>query len=144
MSYTKAELWTRFQEWYKEFSQLELAVDISRMNFPDDFFASMEPRVQKAYAAMAELEKGAIANPDEKRMVGHYWLRNPELAPTAEIRKEIEDMQAAIKDFAAQVHGGSMHGSKGAFKNLLLIGIGGSALGPQFVANALSHPASDK
>ena len=29
----------------------------------------------------AALEKGAIANADEKRMVGHYWLRAPELAP---------------------------------------------------------------
>ena len=29
---------------------------------------------------MAALEKGAIANPDENRMVGHYWLRAPDLA----------------------------------------------------------------
>src|SRR6266508_3863286 len=108
MSYTKAELWTRFQEWYKEFSQLELAVDISRMNFPDDFFASMEPRVQKAYAAMAELEKGAIANPDEKRMVGHYWLRNPALAPTPELRANIEETNKRIRKFAADVHAGNI------------------------------------
>src|SRR6185503_14317153 len=36
------------------------------------------------------------------------------------------------------------HGHAGAFKNLLLIGIGGSALGPQFVSHALCQPASDK
>ena len=30
---------------------------------------------------MEALEAGAIANADEKRMVGHYWLRAPELAP---------------------------------------------------------------
>ena len=38
---------------------------------------------------MEELEKGALANPDENRMVGHYWLRAPELAPTPEIAEEI-------------------------------------------------------
>ena len=67
----------------------------------DAFFARMEPQIQKAFADMAKLEAGAIANPDEKRMVGHYWLRNPALAPTPEIRKEIEYTLAGIKTFAA-------------------------------------------
>ena len=34
-----------------------------------------------AVQAMLELEHGAIANPTEGRQVGHYWLRNPGLAP---------------------------------------------------------------
>jgi glucose-6-phosphate isomerase len=93
---------------------------------------------------MAELEKGAIANPDEKRMVGHYWLRNPALAPTAEIRDQIEKTITEVKAFAAEVHRGAVRGAKGRFENLLLIGIGGSALGPQFVSHALGHPARDK
>jgi glucose-6-phosphate isomerase len=114
------------------------------MNFSDDFFRSMEPAIQKAFSSMAALEKGAIANPDEKRMVGHYWLRNPALAPTPEIRRDIEQTVSAIKEFAAKVHSGQIHGFNGPFKNVLLIGIGGSALGPQFVANALGHPARDK
>src|SRR5208283_4686313 len=49
-----------------------------------------------------------------------------------------------VKDFARQVHAGVIRGARGPFKNLLVIGIGGSALGPQFVANALSQPATDK
>src|SRR5208282_3884476 len=116
----------------------------SRMNFPDDYFASMEGRMQKAFAAMADLEAGGMANPDEERMVGHYWLRHPALAPTAELRREIEQTVADIKNFAAEVHTGGLLGAGGPFKNLLVIGIGGSALGPEFVANALSQPASDK
>jgi len=104
----------------------------------------MEPLLQKAFAAMAALEKGAIANPDENRMVGHYWLRNPALAPTPEIRQEIEESLKAVKTFAREVHRGVVKGPKGKFKNLLLIGIGGSALGPQFAANALSRPGADK
>ena len=133
---TRAQLWDRFKKYYAEFPTIGLSLDISRMNFPDDFFASVQKPVEKAFAAMKELEAGAIANPDEKRMVGHYWLRNAALAPTPEIRSEIERTLARIKAFAARVHQGSIAGARGPFKKLLVIGIGGSALGPEFVANA--------
>jgi glucose-6-phosphate isomerase len=144
MQLSKEQLWHRFQKYFTEFSSLGLAIDLSRVQFPDDFFAHMEPAMQKAFAAMAALEKGAIANPDEKRMVGHYWLRNAALAPTPAIRKEIDDTVALVKTFAAEVHSGKVAGAKGPFKNVLVIGIGGSALGPQFVATALGQPATDK
>ncbi len=144
MQLSKLELWERFQQFYTEFPRLRLALDLSRMKMAEGFFASMEPEIQKAIASMLELERGAIANPDEGRMVGHYWLRNPALAPTVAIRQEIEGTILSIKEFAAQVHTGKIRSPGGAFKNLLLIGIGGSALGPQFVAQALGHPARDK
>ena len=144
MQLSKEQLWHRFQKHFTDFPSLGLAIDLSRVDFPDDFLARMEPRMQKAFAAMAELEKGAIANPDEKRMVGHYWLRNSALAPTPAIRKEIEDALAAVKTFAMEVHSGKVAGAKGPFKNTLVIGIGGSTLGPQFVASALGQPATDK
>jgi glucose-6-phosphate isomerase len=41
------------------------------MKFPDDFFEKMQPKIEKVFAAMRQLEGGAIANPSEKRMVGH-------------------------------------------------------------------------
>ncbi len=144
MNYTKLQWWERFQKYYTEFPTLGLAVDLSRMNVDDEFFTAMEPKIQKAFTDMAALEAGAIANPDENRMVGHYWLRNPALAPTPEIRKEIEDAIAQIKFFCAKIHAGEIRGAGGPFKNYLLIGIGGSALGPQFVANALGDPRTDK
>jgi len=144
MNYTKKELWERFQKYYTEFPALGLGVDLSRMNVDDAFFATMEPRMQRAFADMAALEAGAIANPDENRMVGHYWLRNSALAPTPEIRREIEATVARITDFAAKIHAGEIHGAGGTFKNYLLIGIGGSALGPQFVAHALGNPKTDR
>ena len=78
------------------------------MRFPDDFFGKMQPRVDGAFAAMRELEAGAIANPDEERMVGHYWLRAPELAPNEQLRREITETNARIKQFAADVHGGKI------------------------------------
>jgi len=144
MKLTKLQWWERFQKYYTEFPELGLAIDLSRMNVDDAFFAAMEPRIQKAFADMDALEKGAIANPDEKRMVGHYWLRNPALAPTPEIRREIEETLVKIKDFTAKIHSGEIRGAGGTFKNFLLIGIGGSALGPLFVAHALGNPRKDK
>ena len=142
--WTNEELWLRFKTYYTEFPSLGLALDPSRMNFSEDFLPKMEPAIQDAFRAMDALERGDIANPDEKRMVGHYWLRQPSLAPSAEIRQDIEKMVAQVKEFTAQVHGERVKGAQGPFKNLLVIGIGGSALGPQFVANALGNPGSDK
>ncbi len=136
------ELWERYK---KNVCQVPigLTLDFSRMNFADDFFNRMEPEMQKAYQAMDALEAGAIANPDENRMVGHYWLRAPERAPS-EIRKEITDTLQAIKDFTFSVHAGKIFPRKRArFTRLLSIGIGGSALGPQFIADALGTQ-SDK
>jgi glucose-6-phosphate isomerase len=144
MKVTTPKSWQRFQQYYREFPSLHLALDLSRMRLNEAFFRKMEPRMQKAFAHMAALEKGAIANPDEKRMVGHYWLRNPAKAPTAQIRREITNTVKRIKLFTRAVHQGKIRGKGGKFKNLLVIGIGGSALGPQFVSNALSNPKSDR
>jgi glucose-6-phosphate isomerase len=145
MSPNKQELWDRYQKYRTDFPSLGLAIDLSRVDFPADFFERMGPRTARAFAAMGELENGALANPDEQRMVGHYWLRNPALAPGPEIRQEIEDTLAKIKTFASQVHRGALKGAGGRkFKNLLVIGIGGSALGPEFVAHALAGLRRDK
>src|ERR1051325_5596693 len=134
----------QFIRHYTEYPTLGLAVDLSRMNFPEDFFPSMNARMEKAFEAMRQLEQGAIANPDENRMVGHYWLRNPSLAPTPDIRREIEENIANIKSFAEGIHQGTIRGAGGVFRNLLVIGIGGSALGPQFVSHALGNPTTDQ
>ena len=71
------------------------------MRFGDDYFSRMEPASQKAMAAMRELEAGAIVNPDEKRQVGHYWLRDAALAPTEELRATISKDLSDIKAFAS-------------------------------------------
>jgi glucose-6-phosphate isomerase len=137
--------WKRYCEYLYHAEGIGLSLDISRMNFAEDFFARMEPAMQKAFKSMEELEKGAIANPDEGRMVGHYWLRAPELAPTPAMSTEIEFTVRAVKEFAADVHEGVFNGADGRqFSRLLIIGIGGSALGPQFIADSLSSPADAK
>ena len=77
MDPTTPSLWERFQKYFVSYADLDFALDISRMRFADDFLAQMTPQAERAFRDMAELEKGAIANPDEQRMVGHYWLRDP-------------------------------------------------------------------
>ncbi|HEU0207849.1 MAG TPA: glucose-6-phosphate isomerase [Candidatus Udaeobacter sp.] len=131
-------LWERFQKYLVSYDDLKLTLDISRMRFADDFLARMKPAAERAFREMAELENGAIANADEKRMVGHYWLRNPQLAPNAQLRADIDETNARIKEFAADVHRGVIGPApQKTFAHILLIGIGGSALGPQFIADAL-------
>ena len=136
--------WSRFKTHFYHNDALGVSLDVSRIPFPDEFLAQMAPKMEQAFADMAALERGAIANPDEHRMVGHYWLRTPSLAPTPEIRAEILDTLARIVSFTTSVHSGEVAGPKGKFKHLLVIGIGGSALGPQLVAHALGHPRKDK
>lgn len=136
--------WQNFQKNYFHFPSIDLALDLSRMGLDQAFLSKMAKPMQKAFAAMKALEGGAIANPDENRMVGHYWLRNPAKAPNRQIRAEIEGTLKRIKAFAKAIHTGKVKGSGGKFKNILIIGIGGSALGPQFVSNALSNPNQDK
>jgi len=135
---SSSSLWQRFQQYFLYYRDLGFSLDISRMKFPDDLFEKMRPKIDKASAAMRTLEAGEIANPTENRMVGHYWLRNTALAPTPEICTEIEQTIKRIKAFAADIHSGKITAEDGKlFKHVLLIGIGGSALGPQFVSDAL-------
>ncbi|XP_024028805.1 glucose-6-phosphate isomerase 1, chloroplastic [Morus notabilis] len=134
-------LWLRYVDWLYQHKELGLFLDVSRVGFTDEFVAEMEPRFQAAFRAMEELEKGAIANPDEGRMVGHYWLRSPHLAPTSRLKSLIETTLDAVCDFAGDVVSGKIKppsSPEGRFTQILSVGIGGSALGPQFVAEALA------
>ncbi len=137
--------WDRFKKYYYTNSALGFSLDVSRIPFPDDFLERMEPAMQSAFLAMAALEGGAIANPDENRMVGHYWLRNAALAPSDDLRESITGTVKQIREFAAAVHTGKITAPGGKrFSQLLVVGIGGSALGPQLVNHALGQPGSDR
>jgi len=136
-----ASLWKRYQQYLCHCPELGLWLDVSRMGVDDSFLQRVEPAMQQAFTEMQALESGVIANQDEKRMVGHYWLRDAELAPSRELQQEIEQTVQAVVRFAADIHNGTICSPAGSpFRKLLLIGIGGSALGPQFVADALGGP----
>lgn len=138
---TPAELYARYRKLLCKAPGLNMTLDISRMPFGKDFLKTMEPAIQNAYVEMEKLEGGAIANPDEDRMVGHYWLRAPGLAPEPELTQAIHDTVEDVKAFADAIHSKTITPPPGnnaaKFTDVLSIGIGGSALGPQFLADAL-------
>ena len=92
-----------------------------------------ERALEPAFAAMRAIEAGSVANVDERRMVGHYWLRAPERAP-AGLGAEIVRVRELCRDIASAAH------REQKYRTVLLLGIGGSALGPQLVADALGEP----
>jgi glucose-6-phosphate isomerase len=135
------DLWEQYKSMLFDDPGLGVRLDLSRMNLPPGALQEAQGLLDPAYAAMDALEAGGIANPDEKRMVGHYWLRAAERAPTAEITRDIEETEARILDFVARVHDGRVKPPQAdRFRKLLVIGVGGSALGPQLVADALGGP----
>lgn len=135
---TPQQLWQRYQDWLYYNEPLGIYLDVSRIPFDEGFVERMQPKFAKAFADMEALEAGAIANPDENRRVGHYWLRNPDLAP-ADLRPEITTTLNQIEAFVQQVNSGTIRPPEAPrFTDVLSIGIGGSALGPQFVSEALA------
>ncbi len=135
------DLWQRYCRYLIADRSLGFSLDVSRMSFDDAFLESMAPAMARALDAMAALEGGAVANRDEQRQVGHYWLRDTEWAPSSEIKAAIDDALKSVRDFSRQVHGGKIQGERGPFEHLLHIGIGGSALGPQLISQALGGPS---
>ncbi len=139
-----AALWERYQDWLYYHEGLGIYVDVSRMSFDDPYAEQLMPKFEQAFAAMDELEKGAIANPDEGRMVGHYWLRAPELAPSEELKKDIVETLESLESFAEKIRAGEITPpDQPKFTDILSVGIGGSALGPQFVSKALAPAVPD-
>ncbi|MBW4520196.1 MAG: glucose-6-phosphate isomerase [Scytolyngbya sp. HA4215-MV1] len=133
------DLWQRYQDWLYYHEGLNFYVDISRMRFNDALVQTLRPKFEQAFQSMSALEAGEIANPDENRMVGHYWLRNPQLAPKPEFQQEIVQTLDQIEAFAQKIHTKEILPPQATqFTDILSIGIGGSALGPQFVAEALA------
>ncbi len=134
--------WKSYNQSIVRYPKHGFSLDLSLMEMNPASVAALEPKIAKAFMDMEAVESGAIANPDEGRMVGHYWLRNATLAPTEMLTRSITDSIDDLKRFADSVHtGGIVAPSGGSFKQVLLIGIGGSALGPQLVSEAIGQNA---
>ncbi len=111
-------------------------LDLSHGALADGDVQALTTPLQNALAAMKSLEAGGIANADEKRMVGHFWLRAPGLAPKPELEDTIASTIAGIEAFAQAVHSGRVAPPEGGtFSKVVLCGIGGSALGPMLLAD---------
>ena len=132
--------WQRFCQMLWHHEDLGFWLDVSRMAISQQDLNDLTPRFESAFAAMADLEAGAIANADEGRQVGHYWLRNPELAPEPSITAHISAEIDRIETFAQEVISGKALTPSGqSFTDVLWIGIGGSGLGPLLMIRALQN-----
>lgn len=134
--------WATFVDHFHDYPELGFSLDLSTTGLKLSDFEGIRPKLEQALEAMQKIESGSIANTDEGRMVGHYWLRTPELAPTPELSDAVESTVRDVKEFAHSVHTGRVSTPSGTrFDTLLCIGIGGSALGPQLVERALGNAA---
>jgi len=77
--------------------------------------------------------KGEIVNTTEKRAALHTACRD-----FSNAMPEIKTVREQIREFSQKVHSGEIRGSTGKrFKHIVVIGIGGSYLGTEFVSEAL-------
>jgi glucose-6-phosphate isomerase len=102
--------------------------------------------ILKRYKAMAAGEK---VNRTENRAALHTASRSFSEAPVfvdgKDVMPEIVSVRNKIKEFASKIHKGEIRGSTGnPFEDMVVIGIGGSYLGTEFVAAALKHLADKK
>ena len=112
------------------------AIDLTRTGIAAEAVETLD--WADAFAEMEALEAGNVANPDEGRQVGHYWLRAPERAPTIAQGEAIGTTRDAVLQFAEDVRSGDIAAPDGhRFTDVIHIGIGGSALGPQLLVHAL-------
>ncbi len=126
------------------YTDLGISLDFSKLPLTDEWVSSMEGRISKAFDDMKALESGAVANPDENRMVGHYWLRNAALAPNETIREQIEAPLCDLNEFGNRILDGAIRPPQGGFYTTARIsGIGGSALCPQLGADAIDGVGLD-
>ncbi|MDA8142343.1 MAG: glucose-6-phosphate isomerase [Desulfobacteraceae bacterium] len=127
-----------------------LFFDYSRQRLDDTtrqllFDLDKKLRLRKRFEQMCA---GAQLNVTEKRAVLHTACRNfgqaPILVDGKDIMPDIRRVRDQIKAFCGQIHGGQITGANGKpFRHVVVIGIGGSYLGPEFVSTALT-PLADR
>jgi len=113
-------------------------VDVEAMNLL--FELAEKKKVKQQFSDMVAGQK---VNVTENRAALHTALRDfsndPVFMDGNNVMPDIQHVQNDIKDFSAKIRSGSLTGStKKPFKHIVVIGIGGSNLGTEFVSTALS------
>ncbi|OGQ90949.1 MAG: glucose-6-phosphate isomerase [Desulfobacula sp. RIFOXYA12_FULL_46_16] len=98
----------------------------------------------KAKDKFSRMMSGEIINVTENRAVLHTATRDFSPAPVflngADVKPEIQRVNEQIKEFVLKIHTKEIKGTTGkAFTDAVVIGIGGSYLGCEFVFTALKH-----
>ena len=116
-----------------------MLVDFSKQSVDDDIVAALVELAAESDVAGAidDLFSGAPINTTENRPVQHTLLRASEQACPAEVAEERERFLAV----AEAVRTGERRGYTGKpFDAVVVIGIGGSQLGPELLVDALKPP----
>jgi len=103
-------------------------------------------RLREQFSAMVHGEK---MNTTENRPALHTAARNfsdhPVVVDGKDVMPEIRNVRNEIRQFVGRIHDEKITGSTGKpFRQVVVIGIGGSYLGTEFVANALYFQADKK
>ena len=138
--------WRRYQELRCEVPSVRLAVDASRMGLDAGSLARAEP----AARAGARRDGGARGRRD--REPGRGADGGPLLAARARARADAGDPRRRSRASRARFESSRPTCTPGRcgrraaarFRNLLCVGIGGSALGPELVADALGDRRRDR
>jgi len=130
--------WEKFSNYLWFSDELNIWIDISKINFIKEDFEAINQKFVNVFKALDELENGAVANIDEKRQVGHYWLRNSSIAPNNVLKNKIDNEISSIKEFGKEIlEGNILNRKEQKYTDVLWIGIGGSALGPLLIVDSL-------
>jgi glucose-6-phosphate isomerase len=142
-SSTGSDRFAHYLHWRTVLEDPFVELDLSCAGLADADLRALLGPLSKAMVAMHELERGSLANADEQRMVGHYWLRAPGLAPKPELEEAIVRAIGDIELFATATHSGRIAPpGGGSFRKVVLCGIGGSALGPMLLGDVFGGPAA--
>ncbi|MFH0944587.1 MAG: glucose-6-phosphate isomerase, partial [Planctomycetota bacterium] len=98
-------------------------------------------RAARLKRRIAEMASGKPINRTENRAVLHTALREEKgrrlMVGGEDVIAQVEGVRSAIRRFSGQVRSGKRRGSTGKrLVNVVAIGIGGSYLGPEFVAES--------
>ncbi len=123
-----------------------IAVDLSKQRLTRETLAKLVAlaRERALPAAIERLFTGERVNTSENRPALHTALRGDEHVQVdgADVLPEVQRHRERIRTFAQAVRGGHWKGATGArFTHVLALGIGGSALGPRLVIEALRAEA---
>lgn len=120
----------------------EILLDYSHSHLTDETIALLTELAsnKNIFTKISSLQTGEVLNPTEGRPVLHSLLRSN--ASNHKDFPEVLSIRNKIQEFSQKIRNHEIKGVTGKpLLNTLCIGIGGSYLGPEFVAEALkTHP----
>ncbi|MCP4745095.1 MAG: glucose-6-phosphate isomerase [Desulfobacteraceae bacterium] len=126
-----------------------LFLDYSRQRLDDQTMQLLIDAADKLNltAKFQQMSQGALINKTENRAVLHTATRSFSSTPIYvdghDIMPDMQNVRNAVKTFCNRVHNGEIKGCTGkAFRHAVVVGIGGSYLGAEFISTALAAYAN--